>query len=384
MINFLKLIKSKIDKLILFFFYNFSKLIPKEKKNWCFIGWHKHPKGEIFADNCKYLFLHTSDNVKSIRSIWIAKSRSVARNLRKNGYASYYQNSLLGIWHALRSQTTIIDAYIQPANLRWSGNSQIIQLTHGRGMKKEGYNHKQPCTQDLIFCTSEFTREILPEIFTTGGKVHITGFPRNDIFFKDIPGAQIDVDQKTKESLLSKKNKNKIILYSPTFRRGEQYADIESRFNFKEFSIWLEERNLYFVFSLHPKYRNQDRKNISDRILFLEECDIYPILPLFDLFINDYSSIFADQLLLNKPMIFYPFDLAVYSEREGLMFDYVSTMPGPKVYNFEQLLSNIENILVNDSWKEARENIKNKYHQYKDGDSSRRIVNIILSQTITE
>jgi len=373
MINFLKKIKQSIN----FLLNRLSKLIPKNKKVWVFIGWHRHPQGEIFADNSKYFFLHISNNKKDILPIWLAKSSSVAKKLRENGYKSFYEKSLSGIWYALRAQKTIIDAYIQPENFRWSGGSEIIQLTHGRGMKKEGYNSKQPCVQNLVFSTSDFTKEILPKVFTEGGTVHVTGFPRNDIFFSKIKGAEIDTDEKLIAKLSELKKNNKILLYSPTFRRGEKYADIESRLELGKVSNWLEKRNMYLVLSLHPKYREQKRSVLSNRIIFMEECDIYPILPIFDLFINDYSSIFADQILLERPMVFFPFDLKEYEASEGLMFDYIETMPGPKSFNLEELLKNIDDILSNDNYKEARQKIKEKYHKYNDGNSSERILKII-------
>lgn len=375
MINFLKKLKQNLDVLL----NRTSRLVPKNKKIWVFIGWHRHPQGEIFADNSKYFFLYVNNNKKDISPIWLAKNPLVAKKLRKNGYKSFYEKSLLGIWHALRAQKTIIDAYIQPENFRWSGGTEIIQLTHGRGMKKEGYNSKQPCVQNFIFSTSDFTKEILPKVFTKGGTVHVTGFPRNDIFSNEIKGAEIDTDKKLIDKLSELKKNNKVLLYSPTFRRGEKYADIESRLELEKTSNWLEEKKMYLVLSLHPKYRDQKRNTLSNRIIFMEECDIYPILPMFDLFINDYSSIFADQILLEKPMVFFPFDLKEYEAKEGLMFDYTETMPGPKSFNLEELLKDIDDILTHDNYKEDRQKIRDKYHKYKDGNSSERILKIICN-----
>lgn len=362
--------------------HHISKIFPRNSKKLVFIGWHRNPeKGEIFADNTKYLFLFTKQNNPELRPIWMAKSKSVEKELRSFGYESYYEKSILGIWHALTSGKTIIDAFIQPENIRWCGGSKIIQLMHGRGMKKNAYNSPQDCTQDLIFVTSEFTKSLLPKLFTRGSRVHITGYPRNDIFFQDIIGSEIHSEIEFRNKALTiKKNNSKIILYSPTFRRGESYSDFEKRLDLKNLSKWSVENNIHFTISLHPKYRNQLRNIDLENIIFLNDCDIYPILKFFDLFINDYSSIFVDQLLLNKPMVFFPYDLENYERTEGIAFDYKELVPGPIVYSTDDLLKKIVYILENDEWKDKREINKKTYHKYLDGNSSKRIIEIIKNE----
>ena len=51
--------------------YLFSFLVPRHKKIWIFIAWHKNQARETFADNAKYFLLHVTNTRKDVRAIWI-------------------------------------------------------------------------------------------------------------------------------------------------------------------------------------------------------------------------------------------------------------------------------------------------------------------------
>lgn len=116
------------------------------------------------------------------------------------------------------------------------------------------------------------------------------------------------------------------------------------------------------------------REETYSNILFIKPFeDIYPLLPVSDYLITDYSSIYFDYLLLNKEIIFYPFDYTEYvNEDRKLYFDYDEITPGEKVYTFEKLLDTLS-ILNNLDFSKEREQIKNKFWRFQDGDSSSRI-----------
>lgn len=348
---------------------------PRDRKRVVFIGWHKTADGEILADNAKYFYLYMSQQ-KSVRAIWLAKSRTTARILNTRGFESYYEKSFVGIWHALRAQFTVIDAFLQPYNFLWTGTSRIIQLLHGKGMKKKGYSEPQLRKADMIFNTSPFAISLLPENFKKGADLVVSGYSRNDQFFHPITGSDIGVDTTVLNHLKSMRDLGKKnILYAPTFRRGEK----EFQFNAidtEKLRVWAQDKNAHFLLSLHNKYRNQQQEHRTDNFVStLSEGDIYPLLDYIDVLITDYSSSFVDFLLLDRPIVFYPYDLESYSAREGIVTDYNTITPGPKVFTFEDLLITLEEITKSDQlqWKDSRKRIRELYHVYTDGNSSQRI-----------
>lgn len=400
----IKKIKTLLDILLSHIIYGFSFLVPRDRKIWIFIGWHKGKKGEVFTDNSKYLFLYVSNNIKDIKAIWIGMDRNLCQKLKDRGYFSYIKGTLLGMYYSLRAGYTFVDAYIQRESYRYSGGSKIVQLLHGKGVKKLGYkkvhpSYSNPIKQliarlitpqlflsfDYVFVPSDFVVKILPKSWKTNKtKFSIAGYPRNDIFFGEIKGADIGVSLNLKDKLkqLREEGIQKFILYMPTFRRGSLRFELEKIIDISQLNLLMKEEKAHFFVKLHPKFGEQDTKSVkSPNITFIEESDIHSLLKKFDLLITDYSSIFVDFLLLQKPIIFFPHDLKEYAKKEGFIFDYEEYTPGPKAFNQRELLETIKKTLQGeDKFKEKRGKIKNLYYQYFDGKASERIVNTILNK----
>lgn len=85
-------------------------------------------------------------------------------------------------------------------------------------------------------------------------------------------------------------------------------------------------------------------------------CTIYHIMDAFDGLITDYSSIYVNYLLLNKPIIFSCPDIEKYKEDRGFIVDDPTLlMPGAIVKTQAQLLKNLSLIIENhDTYKDKR------------------------------
>ncbi|MCP4220690.1 MAG: hypothetical protein GY765_39045, partial [bacterium] len=115
--------------------------------------------------------------------------------------------------------------------------------------------------------------------------------------------------------------------------------------------------------------------------------DIYPFLPLADLLITDYSSIYFDYLLLDRPIVFFPYDLETYiNEERGLIFEYDRLTPGPHCFSREELEKEVFTALVDlkDSYKEKREEIGKLAFTYRDGKSCQRVWRDIIEERLIQ
>jgi len=210
-----------------------SYCIPRSSKIVVCIGWHHGKTREMFADNAKYFFLHLQHAHPDVTSVWLAKDRALATVLQHAGLRAHYLHSWKGIYYALRAGHTIVDAHLQTENWKFSGGSTLTQLWHGKGMKKSGHASKrtqhvpalvQPgrhTTYDTLIATSHKTAELLATTFThPADAIAVTGHPRTDLFYKDIPGAAIDAHTTFAEAIQRAKanGAKKIVLYAPTFR----------------------------------------------------------------------------------------------------------------------------------------------------------------------
>ena len=95
--------------------------------------------------------------------------------------------------------------------------------------------------------------------------------------------------------------------------------------------------------------------------------DIYPFLKHVDLLITDYSSIYFDFLLLDRPIIFFCFDLEDYlAKNRDMYFEYNKVTPGDKARNYAELKTCIIKALKGqDEYSEERRKIKNIMFNYK-------------------
>jgi CDP-glycerol glycerophosphotransferase (TagB/SpsB family) len=208
----------------------------------------------------------------------------------------------------------------------------------------------------------------------------ITGAPRYDVFFRDVPGAEIDVHEPLREKLVEirAEKPKKIILYAPTFRRGKASKSPFSKLDLNMLQDFAERMDYFFVISLHPKYASLKwaAEGTFSRIFFCSPSyDRLPLLRQFDMLITDYSSCFIDFLLLNKPTVFFTYDLEEYRKDPGIDEKFWNFIPGPRVETISALLHALEQP---DEFIKEREQARDTFFAYKDGSASERIANAIL------
>lgn len=285
---------------------------------------------------------------------------------------------------------------IHTHDFRCNDNQINIQLWHGVPIKGLSYmsnyanqnkeaNHIAWSKLDYIVSYSQTYSTLLNSCYGVDGKKYkVLGMPRNDFLFNY--NSCIDkLESIMKQNLEHKK----IIFYLPTYRNtifGEKNGQWNSNINFfsadqlKVFDEFLEENNILLVTKRHP----QEEENIicSKNIFVLNEnklveynIDLYEILGCAKLLITDYSSVYFDYLLLDRPVIFYIPDFDIYKEDRGFLlepFDFWA--PGMKCKNIEDLKNAIKESLVSpEEFKEQRNLITSIIHQHQDDQSCKRV-----------
>jgi CDP-glycerol glycerophosphotransferase (TagB/SpsB family) len=382
--------------------YLVTYLFPRNKKKWVF--WGGNGK---FTGNPKYLFFYVANNHKDkVDAVWLSKYVDIVELLRKNGYKSYHITSIKGIWATLSAGYCFKDAASSGSlNVFLSGGSKTINLYHGCAIKKIGWDRVRPSYKKTFrYALGRFIRRLLSkcdyvivtsakfqEIFSSAydinkDKVIIAGYPRNDVFFKKVSGEGIGLSDSLLSEIEHKRgNKGKVILYAPTFRDSRlsgSNAVHESGLDLAKLNLLMQEKGALLLLKLHAGARLKKLTESYNNIIFIpSELDVNLLLRITDALITDYSSIYFDFLLLDRPVIFFPYDFENYVTRErGLYFDYDKILAGPKVYKFDGLFAEVKKLLENyevcsEKYRREREKIKNMAFKYVDGDSSERIFN---------
>lgn len=123
---------------------------------------------------------------------------------------------------------------------------------------------------------------------------------------------------------------------------------------------------------------------IRNKDLEENEEQLYPILGMTDALITDYSSVFIDYLLLNKPIAFDLNDFDEYNKNRGFLFkEPKKNLTGNYIYNYEDLVVFLNEVLhEEDKFEKERNKIKELYHKYDNFDSSKRITDWMLNELI--
>lgn len=275
--------------------------------------------------------------------------------------------------------------------------TKMLNLWHGIPIKSMALMHKGQMDKvgfikdDYFLSTSSFFNTVMNAcIGLNVDTYHIAGYPRNDYLFDELGKSNLEI-------ILNKTIDSKILFYMPTFKdyseslihgKGNLFG-IEN-FVEKEFTNFLNDNNLFLVLKLHP---NEERKTLSlldeldsNRIVLIKnsdldsaDMDLYKLLNAADLLITDYSSVYFDFLLLNRPMVFTPTDIDIYRSKRGLLLEpYEEWTPGPKVSSQSELQNEILMSLNHKEYYELeRLKMKKIFHQYDDNQSTKRVLDLI-------
>ncbi len=220
-----------------------------------------------------------------------------------------------------------------------------------------------------IIASSEVDAKNLELVFKKRKEtIRITGLPRND-----------HLKSSKMPSEIFKRDGN-YILYAPTYRQDEQtkFLDI---IPLTDLNDALRATNSYLCIRFHPNETLdmsifKPFSNILDASSkILKETQEY--LFNFDGLITDYSSIYIDFLLADKPIAFYPYDLEAYEEKQGLFFDYKNISPGitldskGSIYTFLKSTSD-----GHDNFKSERKRVKSLFYKYTDSSACKRILEV--------
>ena len=248
-------------------------------------------------------------------------------------------------------------------------------------MKRVGFKElgKQVLIQknSLLTVCSELEKKLMYECFLTDPEIiKVTGMPRNEAFF----------DSKLKE------NKNKSwteILYAPTWREEGNstsffpFSDID----FEDLMAFCETHQVRFNMRAHrydmdSLYQFLASSGVSkeryNKYILLADQKTYPdaqvLLTKIDILITDYSSIYLDYLLLNRPIIFIPYDKEEYAQYRGFLFDYEEHTPGPKTLTYKEFKGSLNDFLSGkDDFLEKRTKLRDTFHLNQEGSYAKNI-----------
>lgn len=264
---------------------------------------------------------------------------------------------------------------------------KAIYLCHGVPIKTFGY--KAPAGIDYVIGLSAVTNLIQSrELSIDVNKILTLGYPRNDSLYSK---SRKEIGQFFDGEF------NKIIIWYPTFRQHCS-SNIPSATKYSipiihnpEDAIQINEiakaENVLIVLKPHFSQDTSFIKDLSlsnilfidDRFFLINNITSYELVGACDALITDYSSVYFDYLLCNKPVAAIWEDIDEYRKNRGFAIDVDYYMKGAvKIMNVDDYTLFIRQVANGiDSFSKQREEILDVVHKYKDNKSAKRVVDFI-------
>ncbi|USK69997.1 CDP-glycerol glycerophosphotransferase family protein [Peribacillus asahii] len=352
-----------------------------------------------FGDNCQFLLDEMNQQSIPIQKVLLKKSGSNL-DAKDDGHTIVLPFETKNILHMLRafyhlatSKWVVIDNYFGfLAAVTFKQEVTCVQVWHAAGAVKQ-FGLRDPSVQyrsarakkrflevyrrfHYVTTGSEIMADIYKESFQVEDRQILrTGVPRTDFFFDE--QAKERSRQAFYQAFPELKTK-RIILYAPTFRDEELHAGtiaLDLDLLYKE----LHEKDYVVLLKLHPAVTmNLNMKQQFPGFVYQIKRGLHinDLLVITDLLITDYSSIPFEFSFFQKPMLFFAYDLEQYAERRGFWEDYTESMPGPIVYNTEEILEKIQS---HDFTLEKVAPFNEKWNTYSNGQSSKQLIDLLLS-----
>lgn len=344
----------------------------------------------------KYLMEHQA--YQKYIHIWVVASQKMQKAYSKkfNKYKNvkFIVKESDDYLHYLAKCKYLINNATFPTYFTKKPNQVYVNTWHGTPLKSMGLDIKDNLLEsqntirnflssDYIISPNQHTTDIFKKAFKleelNDDAILEIGYPRIDATLK----AQSEtVIQKLKKQGLKMTNEP-ILLCSPTWR-GHTVSTPED--NIEEMEEMIEVLNkktdYQVLLKVHPFiYRKAEGNKKLKKYLVNDTFDTNELLSIVDLLVTDYSSIFFDYLVTNKPIIFYTPDYEDYEENRGFYLP-VDSLPGPSVHSIETLVDTVnhqQNILTqyNDNYRAYQQ----KFANYDDGHVTERVVNKVFNTT---
>lgn len=393
----LRKIKKFVGEIVRILYKLLYRFIKIDDKLVIFISFH----GRGYSDNPRaiYEYMISDERFKDYHFVWFIKNyKSKNISIPKGRVVEYF--SLRYFYLMSKAKYWVINCKM-PTYICKKKEQIYLQTWHGTPLKRLA--HDIQSSDDMTFYRSgisfekmvesydidvmkynymispnQFCTKVFQSAFAINKERLIeTGYPRNDF----ITNATQNVAQNIKNKLNIPLDK-KVILYAPTWR-DNSYVASGYTFELKaNFHLWKKMLGNEYVVIFKPHYLIVNKyKNDESLKGFLysidAEAEINELYVISDVLITDYSSVFFDYAILNRPIYFYMYDLEEYKdELRGFYLDIYSEIPG-KIYEKEELLLKDISLQIFDY--SMLEEFNKRFNHAQTGDCAKKVVDIVFN-----
>lgn len=370
-------------------FYFLDRVVPKSPKCWCFSTWRNYPHT---MDNLRAVFEIIKEDPEFTKIILLQGQGRPEWEVEGVNVKFVEEISLQGVFYLALSKVfllgTSLGGFTSYHALVGEGH-EIIQLWHGIPLKRIGklfppekFWDNETAKYSATICSSPSDRRLMQKVFSPLAldRVWQTGLPRNNFILAD--DCQLPNDYYSELQKIRAKVKDRfLVLYAPTWRDSPENIYQFSKSELNQLSQVLTDGNAVMAIRGHANVRSQVDGEIGmdiENIFYVNDIpDVNLLLKEAGALITDYSSIYIDFLITDRPILYFTYDLNQYVNERGFLYELDEAFVCDPSMNFEQLLGDLKYVFLEGVIDSERyKNVKTLFHQHESSSAERVTENI--------
>lgn len=277
---------------------------------------------------------------------------------------------------------------------KWKKDQIVIHTTHSASQIKKDTSDPIKISDYVLVCSDDVKEKRKGAFLIPEENLLVIGQPRIDLLFKH---------KDCIKKLIPNYDGQKVILSMETFKQTKYWTDGDNVDSFainvvhtlddmKKLDAFLEKNKCIILIKVHH-LQDMSFLNIVNfrNIFYINDSDLREInaqtnelLENADCLLTDYSSVFYEYLMLDRPIGFLLGDMDKYN-RGFNMENPLDFMPGTKIYDISQLFDFIVNMRAEKvKYKKERKEMCDLTFKYQDDRNSERLWNWIRINCLGE
>lgn len=350
-------------------------------------------QGRAYSDNPKYIYEYMMENHDDFKYIWCINDKSeIPGNptvVKKLSLRYYYYLARSKYWISnsrmpngiyKRPETLYLQTWHGTPLKKLAGDMDNVYMPGTNIVKYKENFRKETQNWDYLISPNNYSSDIFKRAFWYKEKMLEYGYPRNDVLYTKNNKRDIDFIK----NRLNLPQEKKVILYAPTWRDDEYISIGNYKFSL---SMDLDEMQAKlgdkYIVVLRMHYLISSNLDISKYKGFAYDLsdydDISELYLISDVLITDYSSVFFDYANLQRPILFYMYDIEKYRDQLRGFYLELEELPGPILRETMEIVESLLELeKLNNKYKDRYKQFYNRFCQWDDGKASENVVKKLL------
>lgn len=371
----------------------FEAILPVRRRSWCFCTWEDYPHT---LDNPRAVFEEVKAD-PSLRKVVLQKDASEPPVREGANVVFVPAESFRGAYHLARSRVVILGYALfglsSYADHLDAARHTVIQLWHGIPLKRIGrlfpweeFWEDETGRYAATVCSSEPDRDVMARAFAPIPRERVwqTGLPRNAFLLGAEDGLPADYREHLRR-LEERLGGRRLVLYAPTWRERTESLYSFSREQAAALEQLFARHDAVLGVRGHPNVRGDAvfaSRSDAGRIVSMDDLpDPNVLLRRTDVLVTDYSSIYIDFLLLDRPILHFAYDLEDYRAERGFLYEPEEAFAGPTALTFDDLVDQLDVALAEPgAFADRREQALRLFHDHPEDSAvevTRRITRLV-------